>query len=360
VNSSFLRNRTNGLQVLSEDTAIVGVDVSGSTFDRGAGIGIGMDLAAAGSAALTFNVIDNPLINSRGSSAVNVFADGSATVQGRVNDNTIQAGGNTSSGFGIRAQANSNANVTLEIDGNTISDIGFDAGIQVLSRLGGTGRLDATINGNDVTVDATNSLYDIWVQAQDSNTTCANVTNNTTSGVAIAAFRARTVDMASTVILQGAGATAAAVWSGNGNTPAAGPVSSSHNGTLILGDTCNTVSHPQLSSSTAAARAAAPRTGAETINVAIGTLPPGKAITLTFDATVAASVPAGVTQDSNQGTVQGINFPGVLTDDPTTATPGDPTVTPLDVAAPQYEVFMPLFVRLGADQIVVRPPALGK
>jgi hypothetical protein len=242
--SSFLRNRTNGLQVFSEDTSMVSANVTGSTFDRGTGIGIGMDLAAADTATLNFNVIGNPLINSRGSNAINVFADDGATVQGRINNNpNIQAGGSTTSGFGIRVQANTNSNVKMEIDNNTISNIGFDAGIQVISRLGSTGRLDATINNNNVTVDAFNSLYDIWVQAQNSNTTCANVTNNTVSGAAIAAFRARTVDAASTVILQGSGATAAAVWSNNGNTPAAGPVSSSHNGTLTLGGTCNTVSH---------------------------------------------------------------------------------------------------------------------
>ena len=111
-----------------------------------------MDLAAANSATLNFNVIGNPLINGRGSNAINVFSDDSATVQGRINDNPdIQAGGSTSSGFGISAQANTNSNMTLEIDNNVISNIGFDAGIQVLSRLG-AGRLDATISNNNVTV----------------------------------------------------------------------------------------------------------------------------------------------------------------------------------------------------------------
>ncbi len=69
------------------------------------------------------------------------------------------------------------------------------------------------INNNAITVDATDSLYDIWVQAQDSNTTCANVTNNTASAAAFAALRLRTVHAASNVILQGSGASAAAVMS---------------------------------------------------------------------------------------------------------------------------------------------------
>ncbi len=242
--STFLRNRTNGLQVFSLDTSNVSLDVTGSTFDPDAGLGIGMDLAADDSATLNFNVLNNPLINSDGGSALNVFADGSATVQGRINDNPdIQGGGAASSGFGIRVAANGDADITIEIDNNAISNIGFDAGIEILSRLGTTGRADATISNNSVTVDATNSLYDIWLQAQDSNTVCANVANNSASGNAVAAFRARTVDAASTVILQGTGITATEVWNNNGNTPT-DSVSSSHNGTLTLGNVCTTVTHP--------------------------------------------------------------------------------------------------------------------
>jgi uncharacterized repeat protein (TIGR01451 family) len=256
VNSNFLRNRTNGLQVFSEGTSFVNVDVTGSTFDRGTGIGIGMDLAADDSATLHFNVIGNPLINSRGSNAVNIFSDGSATVQGRINDNPdIQAGGCTdsstcTSGFGIRAQANTNSNMTLEIDNNTISNIGWDAGIQVISRLAGTNRLDATINNNNITVDPnSNSLYDIWVQAGSSqagenNTTCADVTNNTASGNGSAAFRVR--EAGGTVLLQGFNTNATTTWNNNGNTPT-GSVSESPSAGSASSGTCDTVSHPMAS-----------------------------------------------------------------------------------------------------------------
>ena len=301
-------------------------------------------------------------------------------MQGRINDNAnIQAGGPTSSGFGIRAQANTNSNMTLEISNNTISNIGFDAGIEVISRSGGTGRLDATINNNSVTVDTTNSLYDIWVEARDSNTTCANVTNNTTSAVAIAAFRARTVDAASTVILQGSGATAAAVWSGNGNTPAAGPVSSSHNGTLTLGGTCNTVSHataslaltgggivsdqPSASNTSLDTHDAeliaatdvepvnynetvsrgwqgyelntviAPASG-ETIQITLGTLNAGQVVIITFEVTVDSPLPSGASNVCNQGLFTGDNFTNVLTDDPNTAEANDATCTPVEQLTP--------------------------
>jgi uncharacterized repeat protein (TIGR01451 family) len=372
VNSNFLRNRTNGLQVFSEGTSFVNVDVTGSTFDRGTGIGIGMDLAADDSATLHFNVIGNPLINSMGSNSINVFSDGSATVQGRINDNPdIQVGGPGTAGLGIKVQANTNSNATVEIDGNTISNIGQDAGIQVISRLGGTGRLDATINDNDITVADPLGLYDIWVQANDSNTTCANVTNNTTSAAATAAFRVRTSAAASTVILQGSGATAAAVWSNNGNTPAAGPVSSSHNGTLTLGGTCNTVSHPMASltpagtkffvnkepespsavkedrnfrdpltslvkplakilagvdftsffssihenaaiviSSLADILGPSPAyASGEIINISFGDLNPGQQVTITFKVTVDTTIPPNVTLVCNQGIFESTNRP---------------------------------------------------
>ncbi|MDY7092529.1 MAG: Ig-like domain-containing protein [Acidobacteriota bacterium] len=251
VNSFFLRNRTNGLQVFSQGTSIVGADITGSTFDRGAGIGIGMDLAASDTGSLTFNVIGNPVINSNGGSSVNVFADNSSTIAGRINNNpNIQAGGGMTSGFGISVQVNESASGVVEISNNVVSNIGVDAGIRVISRLLGgpacgttctDGRLDATVVGNSVTI-GSDGLYDVWVQANDSNTLCADVRTNAGSGAGIAAFRERTNAAASTVLLEGFVTDAAATWAANGNTPA-GSVSSSNNGTL-QGGTCTDVSHP--------------------------------------------------------------------------------------------------------------------
>ena len=242
VNSNFLRNRTNGLQVLAQGNSVVGVDVTGSSFDVQGGIGIGMDLAASSSGQLTFNLIGNPTIVSNGSSAINVFVADTATMNGRINDNpNIQVGGPGTGGFGIRVANEGNASSTVEIDNNTIGNIGNDGGIQVLSR-SGSGNVEATISDNAVTVGAL-STYDIEVRAQNSNTLCANVATNTTSGIGIAAFRVRTSDAGATVELQGAGGSATAVWNGNGNTPL-GSVSSSHVGTLTLGATCTSVSHP--------------------------------------------------------------------------------------------------------------------
>jgi hypothetical protein len=251
-NSSFLRNRTNGLQVLVEDAGLGNVDVTGSTFDRQAGIGIGMDLSASDTGELTFNVIGNPLINSNGGPAFNTFADGNAVVRGRINNNPdIQVGGPSTSGIGIRVNSNESADVIVDASGNTVSNIGFDIGIDAVARgLGGAacgstctaGRLDVTFNNNDVTLADVSGLYDIRTQAQDSNTVCANITNNTASAAGIVAYRARTVDATSTVLLGGFNTNAATTWNNNANTPV-GSVSDSHNGTRT-GGTCRTVSHP--------------------------------------------------------------------------------------------------------------------
>ncbi|MBV9923746.1 MAG: DUF5011 domain-containing protein [Acidobacteria bacterium] len=78
---------------------------------------------------------------------------------------------------------------------------------------------------------------------------------------------------------------------------------------------------------TANAAALAPLFSGETVNVNVGTLPAGKSMTITFQATI--NNPFNASQASNQGTVSGTNFSNVLTDDPATAAPNDPTVTPV-------------------------------
>jgi hypothetical protein len=68
----------------------------------------------------------------------------------------------------------------------------------------------------------------------------------------------------------------------------------------------------------------------------IGTLPPGKSVTVKFQATITSSTATIIT---NQGTVSGSNFSNVLTDDPNVAGAANPTVT--DVAVPPVVVTNP-------------------
>jgi uncharacterized repeat protein (TIGR01451 family) len=73
------------------------------------------------------------------------------------------------------------------------------------------------------------------------------------------------------------------------------------------------------------------------VDVNLGTLPPGKTVTIRFRATVNGPLPSGVTSVQNQGSVSGTNLSTVLTDDPDTGTPGDPTLTTV-VAAPDLSL----------------------
>jgi hypothetical protein len=70
----------------------------------------------------------------------------------------------------------------------------------------------------------------------------------------------------------------------------------------------------------------------------IGTLPAGQRLIIRFWVTVnGPPLPAGVNSVANQGTVSGSNFTSVVTNDPDTGTPNDPTVTLID-AAPDLAV----------------------
>ena len=70
---------------------------------------------------------------------------------------------------------------------------------------------------------------------------------------------------------------------------------------------------------------------ADMILALIGDVPAGETVTVVFDATVVDPVPSGVSSVATQGTVTFVDFPSVLTDDPDTVAPDDPTATLLDV-----------------------------
>jgi uncharacterized repeat protein (TIGR01451 family) len=65
------------------------------------------------------------------------------------------------------------------------------------------------------------------------------------------------------------------------------------------------------------------------VAIELGTIDGNQQVTITFEVTIADPLPDGVTQVANQGIVTSSNTPSVLTDDPDTGDPDDPTVTPL-------------------------------
>ena len=246
LNSTFVQPKTNGLQVITENTSVTSVDITGCTFDPGPGLAAAMDLVVNNTASMTFNVVNNPSIKGKGINIVNVFAFPNATYEGRINNNTVISNGG--SGTGIRVFGQGNGNSKVEIKNNNVTG-GDDYGIDVTSQLG-TGRMDATITGNTVSV--TNSgFYAIHVLAGNSgsvstNKVCANVASNATTvpAGAIGNFQARSATVGHEILLQGVGASVAAIWAANANMPNPGITSQSGAGVFTFGATCLIPANP--------------------------------------------------------------------------------------------------------------------
>ncbi len=93
------------------------------------------------------------------------------------------------------------------------------------------------------------------------------------------------------------------------------------------------------------------------VDLTVGTLEDGGAITIEFDVAIDQPVTAGSTQVCNQGTVAGGNFdPDVPTDDPATGTPADPTCTalliPVDLVVSKTESIDPVVAGSGAGNLI--------
>jgi uncharacterized repeat protein (TIGR01451 family) len=106
----------------------------------------------------------------------------------------------------------------------------------------------------------------------------------------------------------------------------------------------------------AALLAAAPAALAQ-VDLTLGDLEDGGAITIEFDVTVDQPVTAGATQVCNQGTVAGTNFdPDVATDDPAVGGAADPTCTalliPIDIQVSKTESIDPVVAGSGAGNLV--------
>ncbi len=205
-NNTLNNIKSYGIFCLTAGTSTSNIDITNNTIDATAGgsndVGVGVSVVSEENSITKFNVIGNPLIKGKGTSLINIRAQGNASMEGRVNSNTVQhtgpfggGGANGSSGNGLSAYIEGNsalsqfaANMKIEIDGNTISGVPEEYGIDALSR-NGTGRLDAIINNNTVTLNqvfgTTGSGSNIAVTAgvnnTSTNTTCAKITNNKTS-----------------------------------------------------------------------------------------------------------------------------------------------------------------------------------
>lgn len=247
---TFTQPKTNGLQVITDGTSYSNVNVSTSTFDSGAGLAAAIDLATNGSGDMDFNIVNNPLIKSRGINAVNIFGFSGSKFEGRVNNNTITVA--SGSGAGVRVNAQGNLNSFIEIKNNTING-SDDYGITCVASLG-SGRLDVTATNNVISL-SNLGFYGIHTAAGISgsmftNKICANVAGNNTNGVpvpnAIGNWQARAATGTHEILLQGTGGSTAVIWNNNSNTPINPPavISQAGSGMFTFGATCTIPANP--------------------------------------------------------------------------------------------------------------------
>ncbi len=248
VNSTFIQPKTNGLQVITEGTSHTSVDVTGSTFDPGPGLAAAMDLVTNASGDMDFNIENNPMIKGKGINIVNVFAFPNSTFEGRINNNTIVHNGGSGAGVRVTNQGNGNSKVEIKSNNITAAD---DYGITCTSILG-TGRLDATVTNNTVSI-AASGFYAIHAAAGNSGSTftnkvCANVANNITTidPLSIGNFQARAATASHEILLQGVGPSVIANWNANTNSPISPPaiISQSGVGIFTFGATCAIPTNP--------------------------------------------------------------------------------------------------------------------
>ena len=284
-----------------------------------------------------------------------------------------------------------NPALTINISNNDINAVAGTglAAIDVRSRQGvvaatGVANVQATISNNGV--DVTNTAdANIQFYINSGNTLCGNVTNNTATGVPFftdSFYVGNPVSGDSNgpgiAQLQGWTGNIDTTWNNNGNTP----VNSAFNeGTAPVAATCATVPpapahEPEGGTSSAEGNqlsvisdqlshgagveqqtdfrlaaafnlsidqpaapvskpiyqapsdSRAPESG-ETVNVALGTLNPGQQVVITFDVIIdTPTTPQQiVSQVCNQGTVSGVDFSPVDTDDPDVGGASDPTCT---------------------------------
>lgn len=239
-NSSFLRLRTQGIQAVAEDDTKLNIDITNCTIDSFTDIGAGIDINGNDNSEVNFNVIGNPVIKSRGGSAVNITSFLDANVMGRVNDNpSITVNGTGAGGSGLRAVAQETSNLIIQAKSNNIT---MGAGnnstpIDMQARFQ-TARIDITLDDNTLDADplAVAGINIIAGSSSPDETNprvFANIINNEVlAGGPTNVMRLRVSDLDGTtdarMFLQGfveggAGSDddAVATWNANANTPAA-------------------------------------------------------------------------------------------------------------------------------------------
>ena len=398
--SSFIHNRGPQLKAHAEDGSTVNATITDNTFDGQPAIGgnTGVDLAVRDNANLIFNVsgtnLGDQIFQPIRGQVINIFAIGSGTASGRINRNDIN-GSDQASGVRVVSEVTTSGNpsVVVEIDGNDIDGVSGtgNAGINIISRDGaggatGTADVQATINNNDVTITGADSIIQAYLN--DGNTMCLDVTNNSAAGAATSPFAGfgSTHYLGNPVPGGGSGpgtmtydgyiaGNLGGTWNANGNSPtlAAGIVGEAFvDGTQPTNGTCTTVTSTPVANlnkhgaagATTLAKAnlnkhavAGPTTtnGGPALIQTLGTIPAGKSMTISFDATINDPFPDMVSEVSNQGQITADGALNMLSDDPDTPAPNDSTVTPV-IIIPSFDFTKQDALLVDADNNNVASP----
>jgi hypothetical protein len=153
--NTISNNGSTGLHANIQGTgSMSAITVSGCTFS---GNDVGAELATNGTAVLNFDIKNNTMSGTRTQISIAnndlVHNSGSGPqMQGRITNNVLTTSPTGSVYIAMRVVADGDGSITVDVNGNTVSDFG-DSGIDVESR-GGSGRVDATIRNNTVVTTA--------------------------------------------------------------------------------------------------------------------------------------------------------------------------------------------------------------
>ncbi|HXO25813.1 MAG TPA: Ig-like domain-containing protein [Thermoanaerobaculia bacterium] len=191
--STFLRNRTVGVEYLGNDSSSGSFTVTNSTCDQNA-TGIGMAHQGLGQTA-SFNITGNTLNQTGGLStaiAVNLGTTSNATtlMQGKIQNNTIGTNSvvhsGSSQGSGIGVTAGGAGTLTTTVSGNSVFQVDNEGLNAVAAQ--GTGTLNLTVTNNHFSLDNASPNSDFGAMVvdggtpSDSQTLCLNMSGNTDTG----------------------------------------------------------------------------------------------------------------------------------------------------------------------------------
>jgi hypothetical protein len=187
--SSFQANKATSVRAAASGSSQLTATIKGNVILGGGPTpgAQGIEVSSAGTAQLTYD-IDSNKVGTDGvtpsplsGTGINVLFDNDAGSTGKVHGNVVRNAGAGQAGFGIRVFNAKRALSKVSIFGNTVSNVGVDNGILVLTAgPPGGGRLDAGVTGNTVSV-LTGANNAIHVETKNQSAVCARINTNTTS-----------------------------------------------------------------------------------------------------------------------------------------------------------------------------------